>query len=287
MRLRFGVVLLVAFPLAAAGCQQSAGPEARPSKGRGGKPAASSLFKPKPAPVVVPAGTELEVKLETSLSSEGSRTGDLVIGHLSRDVRVGERVVLREGTELRGRVGAAVESNRVKGRARLSFAFDRIVLDGREREVALGGIDITAADSHKRDAAIIGGGTAGGAIIGAIANGKKGAAIGGVLGGAAGTGARSPEGGRGVVATADRIAASRCEASRGRTFARRDRGLLMWLVLTLRPGAASVSPAPAHRRRFHATPPRELARRPAVHPRWRGVATRQRGGRACRPACAA
>jgi hypothetical protein len=189
MRLRFGVVLLVAFHLAAAGCQQSAGPEARPSKGRGGKPAASSLFKPKPAPVVVPAGTELEVKLETSLSSEGSRTGDLVIGHLSRDVRVGERVVLREGTELRGRVGAAVESNRVKGRARLSFAFDRIVLDGREREVALGGIDITAADSHKRDAAIIGGGTAGGAIIGAIANGKKGAAIGGVLGGAAGTGA--------------------------------------------------------------------------------------------------
>jgi hypothetical protein len=50
-------------------------------------------------------------------------------------------------------------------------------------------IDITAGSQHKKDAAIIGGGAAAGAVIGGIAKGGKGAGIGAVIGGVAGTGA--------------------------------------------------------------------------------------------------
>jgi hypothetical protein len=49
-------------------------------------------------------------------------------------------------------------------------------------------VDITAPDSHKRDAAIIGGGAGAGALIGAIADGKHGAGIGALIGAGAGTG---------------------------------------------------------------------------------------------------
>jgi hypothetical protein len=85
-------------------------------------------------------------------------------------------------------VTAAVPSGRVKGDARLAFDFDTLVLKGREHAIAATAIDITAANKHKRDAAIIGIGAGAGAVIGAIVDGGKGAGIGGLIGGATGTG---------------------------------------------------------------------------------------------------
>ena len=104
-------------------------------------------------------------------------------------MKVGERVVLKEGTEVRGRVVAVSPSGRVKGRAHLAIDFDRIVVNGRERELELRAVDITASSDKGKDAKLIGGGAGAGLIIGAIADGKKGALIGTAIGAAAGTGA--------------------------------------------------------------------------------------------------
>lgn len=142
----------------------------------------------KPEPLILPEGTELPLVFESSASSATSKRGDLVVAKLASDVRAGEKVVLPEGTEVRGRVSAAVPSGRVKGLARLAIDFDTLVLKGKEHAVETRTIDITAEKTHKKDAAIIGGGTAGGAIIGAIAGGKKGAAVGAAVGAGAGTG---------------------------------------------------------------------------------------------------
>jgi hypothetical protein len=140
-----------------------------------------------PEPVIVPEGATLSLVLETSISSETSRPGDRVVARLAEDVRAGEKVVVPSGAEVRGRVTAAVPSGRVKTRARLAFAFDTLVLDG-EHAIGTKAIDITAGDTHKKDAATIGIGAGAGAIVGAIAKGGKGAAIGTLIGGAAGTG---------------------------------------------------------------------------------------------------
>jgi hypothetical protein len=153
-----------------------------------GKQSGGILSALRPDPVIVPEGTTLSLVLETSISSETSRSGDRVVARLAEDVRVGEKVVVRSGTEVRGRVTAAVPSGRVKTRARLAFAFDTLVLDGKEHAIGTRAIDITAGDTHNKDAATIGIGAGAGAIVGAIANGGKGAAIGTVIGGAAGTG---------------------------------------------------------------------------------------------------
>jgi hypothetical protein len=142
----------------------------------------------RPDRVTVPEGVTLPLVLETAISSATSRSGDIVVARVAGDVRVGEKLVVPAGSEVRGRVTAAVPSGRVKTRARLAFDFDTLVLDGKEHPIGTRAVDITARDTHKKDAATIGIGAGAGAIIGAIANGGKGAAIGTLIGGAAGTG---------------------------------------------------------------------------------------------------
>jgi hypothetical protein len=158
------------------------------TKANEGKPTGGILSALRPDPVIVPEGAMLSLVLETAMSSETSRSGDRVVARLAEGVRVGEKVVVPAGSEVRGRVTAAVPSGRVKTRARLAFAFDTLVLDGKEHAIGTGVIDITAPDTHKKDAVTIGIGAGAGAIVGGIAKGGKGAAIGTLIGGAAGTG---------------------------------------------------------------------------------------------------
>lgn len=152
-------------------------------------PAVARATPRPPAPTVLPEGTVLPAKLETGLSSATSKEGDAILARLAEDVKVGDKVVLKEGTELRGHVVAAAPSGRVKGRAHLAIDFDRIVVNGKEREAELRAVDISAGSGKDKDAKLIGGGAGAGLIIGAIADGKKGALIGTAIGAAAGTGA--------------------------------------------------------------------------------------------------
>ena len=175
-------VLLTAALLA--GCQASSNSKSANE----GKRSEGVLSVLRPDPITVPEGATLPLVLETAISSATSRSGDLVVARLAEDVRVGEKVVVPAGSEVRGRVTAAVPSGRVKTRARLAFDFDTLVLDGKEHPIGTRPVSITAADTHKKDAATIGIGAGAGAIIGAIAKGGKGAAIGTLIGGAAGTG---------------------------------------------------------------------------------------------------
>jgi hypothetical protein len=187
MRSTTSLTLLGAAALAAA-CQAPSRDAASSGNASSGESAASRPAA-RPAPVVIPEGTRLPVVLETSLSSDGNNAGDTVVGKLSSDVTVEGRTLAAAGSELRGRVTAAVGSGRVKGRARLAFAFDTLEVHGRRHEINATPIDITAEGTGKKDAAIIGGSAVAGGIIGAIADGKGGAGKGVLIGGAAGTGA--------------------------------------------------------------------------------------------------
>ena len=185
---RFDAILVLFSAVLLAGCQTSgdstsAKDDKKEDKGSGGV-----LRVLRPDPITVPEGAILPLVLVTAISSATSKSGDLVVARLAGDVRVGEKVVVPAGTEVRGRVTAAVPSGRVKTRARLAFDFDTLVLEGEEHPIGTGPIDITAGSTHKKDAATIGIGAGAGAIIGALAKGGKGAGIGALIGGAAGTG---------------------------------------------------------------------------------------------------
>ena len=165
--------------------EKSPAPAKRGAAGGGGGGILHALT---PEPVIIAQGTTFPLVLDTALSSATNRTGDVVVARLAEDVKVGEKVIVPAGTEVRGQVTAAVPSGRVKGHARLAFDFDTLILKGKEHSIGTKPVDVTGDNSHKRDAELIAGGAGAGAIIGAIADGGKGAGIGAIIGGATGTG---------------------------------------------------------------------------------------------------
>ncbi len=181
---RLEAILVLSSAVLLAGCEGSRDS----TSAKGGKPSGGILHVLRPNPITVPEGTTLPLVLETAISSATSRPGDRVVARLAEEVRVGEKVVVPAGSEVRGLVTAAVPSGRVKTRARLAFDFDTLVLQGKEHSIGTRAVDITAGDTHKKDAATIGIGAGAGAVVGAIVDGKKGAGIGALIGGAAGTG---------------------------------------------------------------------------------------------------
>lgn len=161
----------------------------------GGRPSAEPVggdndrtepVEPRATSMVLPEGTELQLVLEQPLSSATSRAGDTVTARVERAVSEDGRVILPGGTVLQGRVVEARSSGRVSGRARLAVDFDRIVVRGRTHELDASTIVAEAPSESGRDAKIVGGSAAAGAVLGAIAGGRRGAVRGAVIGAGAG-----------------------------------------------------------------------------------------------------
>jgi hypothetical protein len=138
-------------------------------------------------PVVIAEGTTLDIVLETPLSSKTSHAGDEVVARIQEATGSDGETALPGGSYLEGRVVSARESGRVKGKAQVDVTFDRIVVRGQRYSIETTVASYTADDSHKRDAAIVAGSAAAGALLGKITGGSAGK--GAVLGGAAGGGA--------------------------------------------------------------------------------------------------
>lgn len=140
--------------------------------------------------VTIPAGTTLPIVLDTSVSSATSRVEQPVAAHLSRAVMVNGVAALPQGSRVSGVVTDATRSGKVKGRAHIGIRFDSLTPRGDDERYTMRTTSVgrTAPATKKDDAIKIGAPAAGGAIIGAIAGGKKGALIGTAVGGGAGTG---------------------------------------------------------------------------------------------------
>jgi hypothetical protein len=129
---------------------------------------------PGPRREEIPAGTSLTLVMETPLSTATTREGEAVTARIERAVSEDGRVVLPGGSVLRGRVTEVDPSGRIHGRAHLAVKWDQITVRGVNSRIETSDVAMTAEDNHGRDAKIIGGGTAAGAIIGGIVNGGRG-----------------------------------------------------------------------------------------------------------------
>jgi hypothetical protein len=139
--------------------------------------------------VTVPAGTVLRLRLERGFGSDISRVEDPVSATLSSPITVDGRTVLREGSLASGYVSEATRPGKVKGRGRVAVRFTRIApagYDTRYNMQTRSWVAVAPA-TKKKDALTIGAPAAGGAVIGGIVGGKKGAGIGALAGGGAGT----------------------------------------------------------------------------------------------------
>ena len=139
--------------------------------------------------LVIAADSVIGLEIETALSSERARVEDPVVARVTRDVKVGNRVVIPAGSRANGEVTTVERGGRLKDRARLGVRFTSIVLaDGTRVPIETSPIYREGDSPTNESAAKIGGGAIGGAIIGGILGGGKGAAIGSIVGAGAGGG---------------------------------------------------------------------------------------------------
>lgn len=154
-------------------------------------------------PVVVPAGTVIPVTLTSSVSTKNSHDGDGVYGKTSAPVTVGNKIVIPEGSYVRGKISEVKRPGKVKGKAELTLNFQTLTLPSGvtmpiytslrgaggagERK---GEASVQGDSSHTEDAETIGKGGVIGAGLGGIATRSvKGVGVGGAAGAAAGTAA--------------------------------------------------------------------------------------------------
>ncbi len=133
-------------------------------------------------------GTALPLELESALSSETAQVETPVRARVRQSVIVDGVVAIPEGAVMTGVVTQVQQAGRVKGRAQLAFAFNRLEAGEISEDVSTAPLTFVAEATKGEDATKIGAGAVGGAIVGGIIGGGKGAARGAAIGGAAGTG---------------------------------------------------------------------------------------------------
>jgi hypothetical protein len=151
---------------------------------------------------LVPAGTDLKVRINETLSSKDSRIGDRFTATVINPTRFDE-------ARLNGHISSIQKSGKIKGRTSMNLAFDSVELrDGRKgtlhgyvtrvygegsgRADNEGGVE--SGSRTKQSVKRAGIGATVGAIVGGIAGGGKGAAIGLIIGGAGGAGSLAVQG---------------------------------------------------------------------------------------------
>jgi TolA-binding protein len=134
----------------------------------------------------VPVGTELDVRLQTALSSKTALVEDRFEATTMVEVSEGDRVLIPAGSVLRGVVSSVNKAGRIERQGKLTLAFDQITVKGRSYPIRATVTQALESEGIRGESGRIGAGAGVGAIIGGILGGLKGALT-GILIGAGGT----------------------------------------------------------------------------------------------------
>jgi len=167
-------------------------------------PPASRANVPVPAVQMngsVPAGTALMVRLETTLATFSNRVGDPFHGSITQPIVVNGQTVIPAGSIVEGRVTKVSEPRRISGKPTIGILPEAVILPTGERyyldatltDTNIRGTDVSREGQFKgtghdrRDQLEVGGGTAGGMLVGGLIGGPPGILIGGAVGAGATT----------------------------------------------------------------------------------------------------
>ena len=159
-----------------------AAPAARPADPPGAASTSSSA---------IPVGHEIDVRLQTQLSSETAQIEDRFEATTMADLYRGNDVLIPAGSMLRGVVRSVNRATRTDRRGEMTVSFDQVTVRGRSYSMRGTVTDTIKGEGIKGEVARIGVGSAIGGVIGGIIGGAKGAVI-GVLVGGGGTLAATP-----------------------------------------------------------------------------------------------
>ena len=131
----------------------------------------------------IPAGTEIDVRLERELSSGTANVEDRFTATTMVDLYQGNDVLIPAGSVLRGVVSSVNKATRTDRKGSLTVAFDQISVRGRAYPIHATVTQALESEGIKGEAGKIGTGAGVGAIIGGILGGAKGALLGILIGG--------------------------------------------------------------------------------------------------------
>jgi len=129
----------------------------------------------------IPEGSRATVRINTALSSASAHKEEVWSGTLTNDITHGGRVVAHAGSPVKGKVTYVKPSGRLHDPGQISL---RLISINGERVYSTR-VSRKGASHTKSNVAKIGGGAAGGALIGGLIGGGKGALLGAALGGGA------------------------------------------------------------------------------------------------------
>jgi hypothetical protein len=172
--------------------QQAGNPASGPAYANGGPapaaPVPGGAPVIRPADVNIPAGSELEIRINQSISVKRTPPGARFDGEVVEPWVDGNgRVILPKGTPVGGVVDESHRRGHFKGRSVLELRLTSLTLNGTQYPLETRDLRETKKGKGKRSAAFIGGGAGLGMLIGGIASGGTGLLIGGLAGGGAGS----------------------------------------------------------------------------------------------------
>ena len=132
---------------------------------------------------VIPAGQEIDVRLESELSSETAQVEQRFQATTVADLYRGDQVLIPAGSTVRGIISSVNKATRTDRKGSVTVEFDQITIRGRSYPMRGTVTQALESEGIKGEVGKIGAGAGVGAIIGGIIGGAKGALIGVLIGG--------------------------------------------------------------------------------------------------------
>lgn len=131
----------------------------------------------------IPTGQEIDVRLQTELSSDTAQVEDRFEATTVVDLREGDRLLIPAGSAMRGVISSVNRASRTDRKGSLTVSFDQITVEGRTYPMRGTVTEALESEGIRGEAGRIGAGSAVGAIIGGIIGGVRGALLGVLIGG--------------------------------------------------------------------------------------------------------
>ena len=158
-----------------------------------------------PGTVIIPAGTEIPLRLSQAITTKNAKVGDPVYAETAFPYTLNDHVVIPAGTYVQGRISEVQRPGRVKGRAQLLMHFTTLIYRNGYTVMLPGAVEnmpgaesqdvkdkegtVRQAGNKAGDAQTVGKVAGAGAGLGGLgARSMKGVGIGGAAGAAAGLG---------------------------------------------------------------------------------------------------
>jgi len=133
-------------------------------------------------PGVVPVGKELDIRLQSSLSSGTAKNEQRFEATTVADAMQGGKVLIPAGSVVRGVVSDVTPAGRVDRTGSMKLNFDRITINSQPHQIRAMATQVFQSGGLRDDKATAGTGASIGGVIGGLAGGVSGALLGAAIG---------------------------------------------------------------------------------------------------------